>query len=48
MHLSCRLLAIIAGTFSVGLFAGLLLPPVWLVVAEGMLLALVAFCILFC
>lgn len=49
MHnMSCRFLAVIAGAFSIGLFAGLILPPVWLVIAEGILLALVAFCILFC
>ena len=46
MHLTCRLMALIAGVFSVGLFAGLLLPPIWLVVAEGILLIFIAFCIL--
>jgi len=46
MHLTCRLMAIIAGVFSLGLFAGLLLPPIWLVVMQGALLIFIAFCIL--
>ena len=47
MHLHPRFLALIAGVFAAGLFAGLLLPPVWLVVMQGLLLIFVALCI-FC
>jgi len=46
MHLSCRIMALLAGVFAAGLFAGLLLPPVWLVVMQGLLLIFIAFCIL--
>lgn len=47
MHLNSRFLALIAGVFAAGLFAGLLLPPVWLVMMQGLLLIFVALCI-FC
>ncbi len=46
MHITCRLMAIIAGVFAAGLFAGLLLPPIWLVVMQGALLIFIALCIL--
>ena len=47
MHLSCRFMALLAGVFAAGLFAGLLLPPIWLVVMQGALLIFIALCI-FC
>lgn len=46
MHLSFRFMAILSGVFAAGLFAGLLLPPVWLVIMQGVLLIFIAFCIL--
>lgn len=42
-----RLWALVAASFCLGMFAGLLLPPLWLVVLEGALLLFVAFCRLF-
>ncbi len=46
MHITNSLVAIIAGAFAAGLFAGLLLPPIWLVVMQGALLIFIALCIL--
>ncbi|MBQ3181329.1 MAG: hypothetical protein IJB50_01010 [Clostridia bacterium] len=46
MHLSFRLMGLLAGVFAAGLFAGLLLPPVWLVIMQGLLLIFIALCIL--
>ncbi|MBQ4516360.1 MAG: hypothetical protein II978_06190 [Clostridia bacterium] len=42
-----RLWGLVAGAFAIGLFAGLLLPPIWLVFLEGILIIFVAFCRLF-
>lgn len=47
MHFTYRLLAAFAGVFAIGLFTGLLLPPIWIVVMQGMILIFIAFCILF-
>ena len=46
MYFTCRLLAALAGAFAIGLFTGLLLPPIWIVVMQGALLVFIAFCIL--
>ncbi len=46
VRITYRLLALFAGVFSIGLFAGLLLPAMWLVVMQCFLLILIAFCIL--
>ncbi|MBQ3118490.1 MAG: hypothetical protein IJC10_01845 [Clostridia bacterium] len=48
MHMTCRLLAVGAGIFAFGLFAGLILPAMWLVVMLAAILIFVACCILCC
>ncbi len=48
MHITCKFLVTLAGVFSIGLFAGLLLPAAWLVVMLGALLIFIALCVLFC
>lgn len=42
--LKYRLWGLVAVSFALGLFAGLLLPPIWLVVIEGILILFIAFC----
>ena len=39
-----RLWSMIATAFCVGVFAGMLLPPVCLVVTEGLLIVFITFC----
>lgn len=42
--LKFRLWALVAASFCLGMFAGLLLPPIWLVIFEGLLILFIAFC----
>ncbi len=44
MWLKYRIWSIVCGAFCLGIFAGLLLPPMFLVVIEGVLLLFVAIC----
>lgn len=43
MRLKYKLWAFICGAFCLGIFAGLILPPIFLVVVEGILLIFIAF-----
>ncbi len=44
MRLKYRIWALVSSAFSLGIFAGLLLPPICLVVVEGVLLLFIAIC----
>ncbi|MBR4874480.1 MAG: hypothetical protein IKU87_01480 [Clostridia bacterium] len=44
MRLRYRLWALICAAFCLGIFAGLLLPPMFLAVIEGILLVFIAIC----
>jgi len=44
MRLKYRLWGAIATAFCIGVFAGMVLPPVWLVVTEGLLIIFITFC----
>lgn len=48
MRFKYRLWALVAAAFSIGLFVGLLLPPFWMVIIEGLLILFIAFCWLCC
>ncbi len=44
MRLKYRLWGAVAAAFCIGVLAGMILPPVCLVVIEGSLLVFIAFC----
>ena len=44
MRLKYKIWALVCGAFCLGIFAGLLLPPFWLVGIEGIMLIFIAFC----
>ncbi len=44
MRLKYRIWALICSAFCLGIFAGILLPPICLVVVEGVLLLFIAIC----
>lgn len=44
MRLQYRLWALLSGAFCLGIFAGMLLPPVLLIVIEGVLLLFIVLC----
>lgn len=44
MRFKYRLWGAVATAFCIGVFAGMILPPIWLVVAEGLLIIFITFC----
>ncbi len=44
MRFKYKLWALVAGAFCLGVFAGLILPPIWIVIIEGLLILFIAFC----
>ena len=44
MRFKYKLWALVAGASLLGVFAGLILPPIWIVIIEGLLILFIAFC----
>lgn len=44
MRVRYRLWGVVATAFCFGVFAGMVLPPIWLVIVEGAMIVFITFC----